>query len=111
MNQTFDKAFGNNDLDAMETDELTDLKSLRAKSAFIAIVPRLLHKFESFIKGGLRPELSRVIETLSAVCFQAMIGVYLPIKMQRVLERVLDVTSEWSQYRIARSASRYGKSQ
>lgn len=105
MNQTLDRAFADEDTDTMDTDEPSDLRTLRNRSAFIAIIPKLLHKFESFIKG-FRPELNRVIETLSAVCFQAMLGVYLPIKMQRVLERVLKVASEWSKYRIARSASR-----
>lgn len=107
MNRTIDKAFVvDNDPDTMQSDEPIDLKTLREKSVFIAIIPKILHKFETFIKGGYRSDLNRVIEALSAVCFQSMIGAYLPHKMQRILERVLDVTSEWSQYRIARSASR-----
>lgn len=106
MNQTLDRAFADEHADAMEADAASDLRALRNRSAFIAIMPKLMHKLEAIVKGGVRPELNRVIETLSAVCFQAMLGVYMPIKMQRVLERVSDITSEWSQYRIARSASR-----
>lgn len=109
MNRTIDKAFVvDDDPDAMESNEpkIFDLKTLRGKSVFIALIPKILHKFETFIKGGYKSDLNRVIETLSAVCFQSMIGAYLPHKMQRILESVLDVTSEWSQYRIARSASR-----
>lgn len=74
---------------------------------FDALLPKLLRKLESIGDSGDRSQ-GHFIEILSAVCLQAMLGHFMPQKVVDIFEKVFKVTNLWSQYRIARSASRYG---
>lgn len=50
----------------------------------------------------------RIIEVLSAVLFQALLGHQIPMDVFAVFSGLLNRISGWSLYRIARSASRFG---
>lgn len=80
-----------------------------ASNAFQHLLPRLLKKLESIVESNFQKgEEVQLIETLSAVCLQSMLGYFMPKNVLDVFEKVLKATNYWSQYRIARSASRYG---
>lgn len=89
----------------MEIDEpLTS-----ASNAFQQLLPRLLRKLESIVESNFQKgEEVQLIEILSAVCLQSMLGYFMHKYVLDVFEKVLMATNYWSQYRIARSASRYG---
>lgn len=79
----------------------------RPKSAFHQILPKLLKKLDSIASNGtISRDQVAIVETLSAVCLQSMLGTFLPVKVLHTFERVLKATNHWTQYRIARSASR-----
>lgn len=80
----------------------------RPKSAFHQMLPKLLKKLDSIASNGpISKDQVAIVETLSAVCLQSMLGTFLPVKVLHTFERVLKATNHWTQYRIARSASRY----
>lgn len=121
MKQTIDNAFPilADDSNAMDVDQdaKSDTKSkhssdnndhvFRPKSAFHQILPKLLKKLDSIASNGtISKDQVAIVETLSAVCLQSMLGTFLPVKVLHTFERVLKATNHWTQYRIARSASR-----
>lgn len=124
MKQTIDSAFPilADDSNAMDVDqdaksdakakssEDNDNDAFRPKSAFHQILPKLLKKLDSITSSGtISKDQVPIVETLSAVCLQSMLGTFLPVKVLHTFERALKATNYWTQYRIARSASRYGK--
>lgn len=89
-------------------DDDDDDDVFRAKSAFHQMLPKLLKKLDSIASGGtITKDQVAIVETLSAVCLQSMLGTFLPVKVLHTFERILKATNHWTQYRIARSASRY----
>lgn len=103
MKQTIDRLFVNIESNSMDTDEDD---TFRPTSAFHQTIPKLLNKLDSIVSTNFNKDHIQVVETLSAVCFQSMLGTFLPIKVYHTFERVLKATNHWTQYRIARSASR-----
>lgn len=85
--------------DAMEIDPTTN--------PFQLLLPNLVRKLESIVDGEFDLDQVRFVEILSAVCLQSMLGYFMPQRVLDVFDKVFKVTSHWSQYRIARSASRY----
>lgn len=74
---------------------------------FFQLLPKLLTKLESIVEDdSMSDDDIQLIELLSAVCLQAMIGTFMPKNVLDTFDRVLDATQYWTQYRIARSASR-----
>lgn len=102
IKQTIDKSFAIADADSMETDE-DDI--FRPNSIFHELLPKLLKKLES-ICTNFNKEHVPIIETLSAVCLQSMLGTFIPVKVFQTFQGVLNTVNHWTQYRIARSASR-----
>lgn len=75
---------------------------------FFQLLPKLLTKLESIVgDDSMSDDDIQLIELLSAVCLQAMIGTFMPKNVLDTFDRVLDATQYWTQYRIARSASRW----
>lgn len=52
---------------------------------------------------------NRTIEILSAVALQAIMGCFMPTSVMHNFEKIISKSNPWTQYRIARSASRYGQ--
>ena len=75
---------------------------------FHELLPSLLKRLEDMVEGKYDQKNSHFIEILSAVCLQSMIGFHISETMLNIFDKVLNVVNNWSQYRIARSASRYG---
>lgn len=73
----------------------------------------MLHKLETIVTATDNVQFDkdqvRFVEILSAVCLQAMLGSFMPPRVLGVFDKVFARTSYWTQYRIARSASRYGQ--
>lgn len=76
---------------------------------FQQLLPNLLRKLENIVDANFDRDQVRFIEILSAVCLQSMLGCFMPQRVLDVFDKVFNVTSFWTQYRIARSASRYGQ--
>lgn len=107
MKQAIDKTFRTVDLNSMETDDDDDVDDVfKATSTFHQMLPRLLKRLDSLVGSNFNKDNVQVIETLSAVCLQSMLGSFIPINVYHTFERVLKATNHWTQYRIARSASR-----
>lgn len=105
MKQTIDSSFPLSvDSNAMEVDDEDDV--FRPTSAFHEMLPKLLKKLGAIASTSISDDQVQIIETLSAVCLQSMLGTFLPVKVMHTFDRVLEVTNHWNQYRIARSASR-----
>lgn len=103
MKLTIDRLFINIESNSMETDEDD---TIRPTSAFHQTIPKLLNKLDSIVSSNFNKDNVQVVETMSAVCLQSMLGTFLPVKVYHTFERVLKATNHWTQYRIARSASR-----
>lgn len=88
--------------EAMEVDEAVP------GNPFHELLPSLLKRLENLIFPKFDPKHAHFIEILAAVCLQSMMGFHMHAKMHEIFKKVLTVISKWSQYRIARSASRYG---
>lgn len=96
--QSYDRS-GINVQDVMDIDH--------SINPFQVLLPNLIRKLESVVDDGeFDAEQVRFIEILSAVCLQSMLGYFMPQRILDVFDKVFKVTSHWSQYRIARSASR-----
>lgn len=89
---------------SMEVDDEDDV--FRPKSGFYEILPKLLKKLDAISNTTINKDQVQIVETLSAVCLQSMLGTFLPVKVLHTFDRVLKATNHWTQYRIARSASR-----
>lgn len=80
------------------------------KSPFLEILPQLLRKLEKLSEDdSSKVDQSHFIEILSAVCLQTLLGCLLTPQILEIFEKVTKSINSWSQYRIARSASRYGQ--
>lgn len=88
--------------EAMEIDENG------AGNPFHELLPSLLKRLEVLVSPKFQEKDTHFIEILSAVCLQSMMGFHMTREMYDVFKKVLAVVNNWSQYRIARSASRYG---
>lgn len=73
---------------------------------FQELLPNLLRKLETIVDNNFHKDQVRFVEILSAVCLQSMLGNFMPQNVIDVFDKVSLVTSCWTQYRIARSASR-----
>ncbi len=73
---------------------------------FQQLLPNLLRKLETIVDKNFDKDQVRFVEILSAVCLQSMLGHFMPQNVIDVFDKVSLVTSYWTQYRIARSASR-----
>uniref|UniRef100_A0AAG5DHT6 Integrator complex subunit 7 n=1 Tax=Anopheles atroparvus TaxID=41427 RepID=A0AAG5DHT6_ANOAO len=79
---------------------------------FSSVMQHLLKKLEVLAKTGggeLDKERSNIVELLAAICMQAMLGSFMPDNVIGIFLLLLQTTNPWTQYRIARSASRYGQ--
>lgn len=107
MKQAIDKSFPlltDSNGSSMEVDDEDDV--FRPTSAFHEMLPKLLKKLDAIANSTITKDQLSIVETLSAVCLQSMLGTFIPVKVHQTLERVLNATNHWTQYRIARSASR-----
>lgn len=105
MKQTIDVSFPLlTDTNTMEVDQEDDV--FRPTSAFHEMLPKLLKKLDAIANTTIGADQVPIVETLSAVCLQSMLGTFLPVKVLHTFDRVLKATNHWTQYRIARSASR-----
>lgn len=105
MKQAIDATFPIlTDSNTMEVDDEDDV--FRIKSAFHEMLPNLLKKLDAIADKTINKDQVQIVETLSAVCLQSMLGSFLPQKVLHTFDRVLNATDYWTQYRIARSASR-----
>lgn len=94
------------DTNTMEVDDEIIDDVFRPTSSFHEILPKLLKKLDAIANTTINKEQVQIVETLSAVCLQSMLGTFLPIKFLHIFDRVVKATNYWTQYRIARSASR-----
>uniref|UniRef100_A0A182SHY3 Integrator complex subunit 7 n=1 Tax=Anopheles maculatus TaxID=74869 RepID=A0A182SHY3_9DIPT len=80
-------------------------------SPFSAVMQHLLRKLETLANSGveLDKEKTNIVELLAAICMQAMLGSFMPDNVIAIFMKLLHTTNPWTQYRIARSASRYGQ--
>lgn len=85
---------------------------LEKQNPFQQILPSLLRKLEIIVDRNAADKDEknvRFAEILSAVCLQSMLGCFMSQRVLDVFDKVFAVSSHWTQYRIARSASRYGQ--
>ncbi|XP_059616371.1 integrator complex subunit 7 [Phlebotomus argentipes] len=95
--------FGVSGEERMDVDE-----GQSGKNPIHALLPDILRKLSFLVDKGLAEKNVQFIEIMTAVCLQSHLGVLIPESVFSVLEKVVNAISCWSQYRIARSASRYG---
>lgn len=75
---------------------------------FVDLSPKLLNKLQTIVSDDFNKEKVKLVEILSAVCLQSLLGCFMPVAVFDIFKKVFQVTSYWTQYRIARSASRFG---
>lgn len=95
------------DPNGMDVDQSSHLAT--TPNAIQQLLPRLLQKLVSIVGNNLVKEQVQLVEILSAVCLQSLLGHFMPPHVLDVFEMLLNATNYWTQYRIARSASRYGQ--
>lgn len=78
------------------------------RNPFHELLPSLLKRLENLVVPTFNPKDAHFIEILAAICLQSMMGFHMTREMHDVFGKVLKVVNNWSQYRIARSASRFG---
>lgn len=88
--------------------ESMDVDESWPNNPFHDLLPSLLKRLESLVSPKFQEKDTHFIEILSAVCLSCMMGFHITRDMYDVFKKVLAVVNNWSQYRIARSASRYG---
>lgn len=91
-----------------EANQLLNVRE--SKHPFDAILLPILKKLESYIE---LPTLDRndttIVELLASICLQAVLGSFMPHRLMKAFHNLLRICNYWTQYRIARSASRYGQ--
>lgn len=92
-------------VDTMETD---DNQPSDVVNPVAERLPQMLKKLNAIVDGDCKDE-SRIIEILSAVILQSLIGCFLPSVVLDTFDRIASVSNCWTLYRIGRSASRYGQ--
>uniref|UniRef100_A0A8D8HB25 Integrator complex subunit 7 n=3 Tax=Culex pipiens TaxID=7175 RepID=A0A8D8HB25_CULPI len=74
------------------------------------ILPSILKKLESYVTlHGCNRDDSAIVELLCSICLQSLLGSYMTERIMRVFSHILQTSDCWTQYRIARSSSRYGQ--
>lgn len=68
-----------------------------------------MRKLTTTVESISSEEPNPSIEILSAVGLQAMMGCFMPTTVKKTFEQIIAKSNQWTQYRIARSASRYGQ--
>lgn len=86
-----------------------DIDSEDDADAFLRLLPALFRKLDALVAKPIQEDEIQLIEILSAVCLQSLLGIFMPKNVLDTFERILNATTYWTQYRIARSASRYGQ--
>lgn len=72
------------------------------------ILPSILKKLESYVTlHGCNRDDSAIVELLCSICLQSLLGSYMTERIMRVFSHILQTSDCWTQYRIARSSSRY----
>uniref|UniRef100_A0A1I8Q617 Integrator complex subunit 7 n=1 Tax=Stomoxys calcitrans TaxID=35570 RepID=A0A1I8Q617_STOCA len=90
----------------METNQLREQRTNPVLKNILLFV----RKLTSTVDRISSQEPSPSVEILSAVALQAMMGCFMPTKIMKTFEQnIVCKTNQWTQYRIARSASRYGQ--
>ncbi|XP_055682037.1 integrator complex subunit 7 [Lutzomyia longipalpis] len=79
-----------------------------AKNPIHSLLPDILRKLVFLVDKGQAEKNVQFIELMCAVCLQSHLGAAIPENVFNAMERVVGAINCWSQYRIARSASRYG---
>lgn len=72
------------------------------------LIWKIVDNIEFLVNSGAWGDNIRIIEVLSAVVFQALIGHQIPREVFMVYDGLMGRINDWSLYRIARSASRFG---
>lgn len=93
--------------EVINLDESESMCIDESNDPFHELLPKLLKKLERTTENFDKKN-AHFVEILSAVCLQALIGYEIPHSVLAIFDKVLLVANHWSQYRIARSASRYG---
>ncbi|CAD7004330.1 integrator complex subunit 7 [Ceratitis capitata] len=69
----------------------------------------ILHKLNAIMDAGPKEDQLHSVEILASVSLQSMLGCFIPKQVIDCFERCCSKINCWNQYRIARSASRYGQ--
>lgn len=99
-NNRYDVNFINDEIQSQE-----DVKI----NPFNRILPQLLRKLEKTVTYNFTNDKIQFVETLTTVCLQSMLGHFITEEVLTIFHKIFDVTNYWTQYRIARSCSRYGQ--
>lgn len=89
----------------MEIDD--EEAEIDSKDPMLNLFPSLLRKLEFISSRPVESEESHLVEILSAVCLQILLGSFMPRRVLETFEKILQATNPWTRYRVARSASRY----
>ncbi|XP_005178900.1 integrator complex subunit 7 [Musca domestica] len=89
----------------METDQTKEQRTNPVLKNLLLI----MRKLTTTIERVSHEEPSHTVEILSAVALQAMMGCFIPTKVMSTFDAIINKSNQWTQYRIARSASRYGQ--
>ncbi|KAI8120803.1 hypothetical protein FF38_07232 [Lucilia cuprina] len=87
----------------------TDQSSQQRTNPVLKNLLLIMRKLTTTTERSTPEESIRTIEILSAVALQAMMGCFMPTAVMRTFETIILKSNPWTQYRIARSASRYGQ--
>ncbi|GAB0091802.1 Integrator complex subunit 7 [Sergentomyia squamirostris] len=90
--------------DRMDVDEASS-----GQNPIHKLLPDILRKLLYLVEKKLADKNVQFIEIMTTVVLQAHLGVLIPDNVSAALETVVSSINCWSQYRIARSASRYGQ--
>lgn len=85
-----------------------EVDNIPSGNPFHELLPSLLKRLENAVSPKFLQSNAHFVEILSAVCLQSMMGFHLTREMYEVFNKVLHAINNWSQYRVARSASRFG---
>lgn len=108
INQNVDTLEGTSGLNSSSEMEVDiDNSETEQQNTFQKFLPRLLKKLELTVSNKHGKEQTHLTEILSAVCLQAMLGSFMTNTVLNTFDKVLNSTNNWTQYRIARSASRF----
>ncbi|XP_053952454.1 integrator complex subunit 7 [Anastrepha ludens] len=69
----------------------------------------ILHKLNAIMDAGANTDQLHTVEILASVALQSMLSCFIPKEVIECFERCCSKINCWNQYRIARSASRYGQ--
>ncbi|XP_055525217.1 integrator complex subunit 7 isoform X2 [Wyeomyia smithii] len=76
---------------------------------FKTILLAILKKLETYATlSSLDSNSAVIVELLASICLQAAVGSIIPERIKLIFSNLIKISNCWTQYRIARSASRYG---